>query len=77
MYALSLATQGKLGCPDGQPLALSTRGKLCPQIEIIDVDTGGPGDGDEIRRRRRLREEQEVIDVAIALIVSGVLDELI
>jgi hypothetical protein len=47
-------------------------------IEIIDddIERGAPG-GDELDRRRREREEKEVIDVAIALIVSGVLDELI
>lgn len=53
-----------------------------PEIEIVEIDTGRGGLGNvkplhEIDYARRKREEQEIVEVAIALITSGVLDELI
>jgi hypothetical protein len=57
-------------------------GYYSPEIEIVEIDTGRGGLGNveslhEIDYARRKREEQEIVEVAIALITSGVLDELI
>lgn len=55
-------------------------GYYTPEIEIVEIDTGGRGAVDslhEINYARRRREEREIVEVAIALITSGVLDELI
>lgn len=37
MYALSLATEGHLGCKDSQPLAIATIGHLCAMAEEIVI----------------------------------------
>lgn len=75
MYALALATGGRLGQPQSEPLAAATFGKLF----IDSVSTGGGGytaayKGITIESQMRL-DEQDLIDLTTILVKSGILDK--
>lgn len=82
---ISIATAGYVCGTGPNAISIATNGYVCTEIVIVDpgpspADQGGRGDvtpmGDDLTIARRKREEREVIEIAIALISSGVLDEL-